>query len=196
MQHSKVNIAIFSSGSGTNAQQIIEYFKDKEGISVSLILSNKADAYVLTRAERLGVPSVVFDRSDFYENNGVLKRLQGEDIYFLVLAGFLWLVPDNLTKAFPGRILNIHPALLPKYGGKGMYGSRVHEAVKQAGEKETGITIHYVNEKYDEGQIIFQATCDLDGSDTPSSIAAKVHELEYEHYPRVILEVITKYQKM
>lgn len=196
MEQAKVNLAIFASGSGTNAQRIIEYFQSKVGTEVSLVLSNKSDAFVLTRAQSLGVPSMVFNRQDFYSSTVVIDRLKADKIDFIVLAGFLWLVPEYLTKAYPNRVLNIHPALLPNYGGKGMYGCRVHEAVKQANEKQTGITIHYVNEKYDEGQIIFQATCDLDRSDTPSLIAAKVHELEYEHYPRVIEEVITKYRKM
>ncbi len=134
----KVNIAIFASGSGTNAQRITEYFKDKEGITVSLILSNKSDAFVLTRAQELGVPTFVFNRSEFYNTSVVPEKLNEYQIDFVVLAGFLWLIPEYLTKAYPGRILNIHPALLPKYGGKGMYGGKVHEAVKEAGEEETG----------------------------------------------------------
>lgn len=190
------NIAIFASGSGTNAQRITEYFRAERGITVSLILSNKPDAFVLTRAEKFGVPTFVFNRSEFYDSSMILDKLNDHKIDFVILAGFLWLVPEYLTKAYPNRILNIHPALLPKYGGKGMYGSKVHKAVKEAGDTETGITIHYVNEKYDEGQVIFQAYCELDASDTPDSIADKVHKLEYEHFPRVIEEVITKYREL
>ncbi len=191
-----IKLAILASGSGTNAERITEYFKEKEGIEVSLILSNKPDAFVLTRAEKLNVPTLVFNRSEFYESDLVSGKLKEYEIDFIVLAGFLWLIPEYLTHAYPNCILNIHPALLPKYGGKGMYGSRVHEAVKAAEETETGITIHYVNENYDEGQIIFQATCAINPSDTPDVIASKVHELEYEHFPRVIEEVVTKSRKI
>ncbi|MEM6522495.1 MAG: phosphoribosylglycinamide formyltransferase [Bacteroidota bacterium] len=196
MKKAATRIAIFASGSGTNAQRITEYFRDKEEISASLILSNNPDAYALTRAEKLGIPSFTFDRSEFYQSSVVHDKLSEYNIDFVILAGFLWLIPEYLTSSYPNRILNIHPALLPKYGGKGMYGSKVHEAVKEAGDKETGITIHFVNEKYDEGQIIFQAKCELEPADTPDSIATKVHELEYEHYPRVIDAQITKYRKM
>lgn len=190
------NLAIFASGSGTNAQRISEYFNENEKIKVSLILSNKPEAFVLTRAEKLGIPYFVFNRSEFYHSPTVLEKLKEYAIDIIVLAGFLWLVPEYLTQAFPNRILNIHPALLPKYGGKGMYGGKVHEAVKEANEPETGITIHYVNERYDEGQIIFQGKCGLTTEDTPETIADKVHELEYEHYPRVIEEVVNIYQKI
>ncbi|MEM9855754.1 MAG: phosphoribosylglycinamide formyltransferase [Bacteroidota bacterium] len=191
-----IKLAILASGSGTNAERITEYFKEKEGIEVSLILSNKPDAFVLIRAKKLNVPTLVFNRSEFYESDLVSGKLEEYEIDFIVLAGFLWLIPEYLTHAYPNCILNIHPALLPKYGGKGMYGSRVHEAVKAAEETETGITIHYVNENYDEGQIIFQATCAINPSDTPDVIASKVHELEYEHFPRVIEEVVTKSRKI
>ena len=196
MIENPIKIAIFASGSGTNAERIVQHFNNVEGISVVLILSNKSNAFVLTRAERLKVPTFVFAKSDFYATSTVLEKLQEEAIDFIVLAGFLWLVPNNLILAFPNKIMNIHPALLPKYGGKGMYGSKVHEAVKEAGDEQTGITIHYVNEKYDEGQIIFQATCPVNQEDTPESIADKVHQLEYAHVPRVIEETITKSSKM
>jgi phosphoribosylglycinamide formyltransferase-1 len=186
----KRNIAIFASGSGTNAQRIIEYFSGNPKISVALILSNKPDAYVLVRAKNLNVPSVVFDRHSFDETDDIIKLLKKEKIDFIVLAGFLWMVPVNLILAYPGRIINIHPALLPKYGGKGMYGARVHEAVIQSGDKESGISIHYVNEKYDEGNIIFQAKCEVLQDDTPDSLAHRVHKLEYKHYPEIIEKLV------
>lgn len=183
-------IAIFASGSGTNAQNIIDYFKKVPGIEVSLVLSNRSSAYVLQRAKDLGVEAASFTREDIYETDRLADQLKKGNIDFIVLAGFLWLMPAALINAYPNRILNIHPALLPKYGGKGMYGDRVHKAVKEAGEKETGITIHYVNEQYDEGQVIFQARCIVDPADEIGRIAEKVHALEYEHYPRIIEMVI------
>jgi phosphoribosylglycinamide formyltransferase-1 len=179
-------IAIFASGSGTNAQRIIEYFKGDPSISVGIVLSNKPDAFVLERAEKAGIPTIVFDRKEFYGSERILAILQEHKITFLVLAGFLWLVPDYLLRTYSGRIVNIHPALLPKYGGKGMYGMKVHESVINSGDKESGITIHLVNEKYDEGQIVFQAHCSVESNDTPESLAQKIHALEYEHYPRII----------
>jgi phosphoribosylglycinamide formyltransferase 1 len=183
-------IAIFASGSGTNAENIIRFFRPAENIEVRLVLSNKPGAKVLERAEKLGVKSTVFTRDELYNSELILQQLLGQEINFIVLAGFLWLVPESLVKAFPGRIVNIHPALLPGYGGKGMYGARVHEAVIANGEKESGITIHYVNEKYDDGDIIFQARCPVDEYETPDSLATKIHQLEYEHYPRIIEKVI------
>jgi phosphoribosylglycinamide formyltransferase-1 len=184
------NIAIFASGSGSNAQNIAEYFLNDPEIRVSLILANKPDAYVLERAKKLGIDSVVFTRNDFYESDFVIKVLLKRQIDFIVLAGFLWFVPDYLLKAFPKRIINIHPALLPKHGGKGMYGDRVHQAVIQSGDAFTGITIHYVNDHYDEGEIIFQDSFDVLPEDTAETIAQKVHQLEYKHCPRVIGEVV------
>jgi phosphoribosylglycinamide formyltransferase-1 len=183
-------IAIFASGSGTNAQRIIEFFSGNPEITVSLVLSNKPDAYVLERAKKLKVPVVVFDRHTFKETNDIPNLLKKEGIDFIVLAGFLWLIPLNLIRTYPGRIINIHPALLPKYGGKGMYGEKVHEAVLQSRDKESGISIHYVNEKYDEGNIIFQAKCEVLPDDTPDSLAKRVHQLEYKHYPEVIEKLI------
>jgi len=183
-------IAIFASGSGTNAQRIIEYFSKTPEITVSLVLSNKPDAFVLERSKKLKVPSVVFDRHTFTETDDITNLLKKEGIDFIVLAGFLWLIPLNLIRAYPRRIINIHPALLPKYGGKGMYGERVHEAVLQSGDKESGISIHYVNEKYDEGNIIFQAKCEVLPDDTPDSLAQRIHQLEYKHYPEVIEKLI------
>lgn len=191
----KKKIAIFASGSGTNAENIASYFKDHPAFAVSLILSNRSDAFVLRRARKLGITSHVFDRQQFNETDQVLQILLEHNIDFIVLAGFLWLVPGNILKAFPDRIINIHPALLPKYGGKGMYGKRVHQAVKGSGEKVTGITIHRVNEKYDEGQIIFQATCEVVPDDTPESIAKKVHTLEYKYFPKVIEDFFGEAQK-
>jgi phosphoribosylglycinamide formyltransferase-1 len=188
----KKNIAIFASGSGTNAENIAQYFKGHAGINVSLVLSNKPDAYVLERARILGIPSVVFDRHQFYETDSVLNTLWNNSIDIIVLAGFLWLVPSNILRAYPDRIVNIHPALLPRYGGKGMYGTKVHQAVKDSGDAVTGISIHFVNERYDEGQVIFQATCPVNHDDTPESIARKVHMLEYEHFPKQIEILVTK----
>lgn len=180
------NIAIFASGSGTNAQNIVEYFINNKEINISLILSNNKNAFVLKRAEKLNIPFQAFDKSDFYKSSNVLDLLKDYSIDFIVLAGFLWLIPSKLIKEYSCKIVNIHPALLPKYGGKGMYGMKVHEAVKASGEIESGISIHYVNEKYDEGEIIFQATINVLVNDTPESIAQKIHKLEYKHFPEII----------
>ena len=190
-----IKLAIFASGSGTNAQRITEYFREHaSGISVGLILSNSPDAFVLERAKNHAVPSIVFSRSEFYETEKILLLLQEHGIDALILAGFLWLVPAYLLKAYPDRILNIHPALLPKYGGKGMYGMKVHETVIAAEEKESGISIHLVNEKYDDGHIIFQARCPVEPGDTPETLAQRIHLLEYEHYPWVIEEYLCKWR--
>jgi len=183
------HICIFASGSGTNAQNIIEYFKKTKNIEISLVLSNKREAYVLQRAQLLGVSNRFFSREDF-NNYTVLKLLEEYKIDFIVLAGFLWLIPKEFLRAYPNRIVNIHPALLPKYGGKGMYGARVHETVLENKEKESGISIHYVNEEYDKGDIIFQARCKIEQGETADSLANKVHKLEYEHYPRVIEKLV------
>jgi phosphoribosylglycinamide formyltransferase-1 len=183
---SKFRIAIFASGSGTNAEAIINYFRDHNSIEVVLLLSNNPQAYALERAKKFGIKSGVFNRAQFRESNDVLNKLGDHAITHIVLAGFLWLVPENLVAAFPSRIVNIHPALLPKYGGKGMFGSHVHEAIRAANETETGITIHVVDEHYDEGDILFQAKCEVASSDTPDSIAQKVHQLEHTHYPKEI----------
>jgi phosphoribosylglycinamide formyltransferase-1 len=179
-------IAIFASGTGTNTVRIIEYFKGHSSIGVSLVLSNREDAPVLEKAKNLGVETFAFNRGQFYETNEVVEKLQAAKIDFVVLAGFLWKVPDNLLKAFPDRIINIHPALLPKFGGKGMYGMNVHRAVKESGDAETGISIHLVNEEYDKGRMLFQARFKVLESDTPESISAKVHDLEYVNFPVVI----------
>jgi phosphoribosylglycinamide formyltransferase-1 len=183
-------LAIFASGSGTNAQAIVDYFKDRENYVVKLILSNNPDAFVLERAKNLNIPTEIFNKETFYQTQNILQILEKENIGLIVLAGFLWLIPDYLLKNYPNRIINIHPALLPKYGGKGMYGMRVHEAVIANHDVETGITIHYVNEEYDKGNIIFQAKCPIEPNDTPESIANKVHILEHEHYPKVIEKLL------
>jgi phosphoribosylglycinamide formyltransferase 1 len=183
-------IAIFASGSGTNAKNIIEHFANKDVAVIKLVLSNVKDAYVLERAKKLHVPTLVFTREEFYHSDKIQQILSDDKIDFIVLAGFLWLLPASLIKLFPNRIINIHPALLPKYGGKGMYGHHVHKAVINNHEKESGITIHYVNENYDEGSIIFQAKCPIEPSDTPDSLAERIHELEHKHFPSVIEEVL------
>ena len=181
-------IAIFASGSGSNAENIAQYFAKNENLNIECIYSNKADAFVLERAKKFAIPTFVFNRDVFYNSTKVLENLKSYNIDLIVLAGFLWLIPDNLIENF--TIINIHPALLPKYGGKGMYGHRVHEAVVANKETESGITIHYVNERYDEGQIIFQAKCPITSTDTPDDVAAKVHELEYKHFPKVIDQLL------
>jgi phosphoribosylglycinamide formyltransferase 1 len=184
-------LAIFASGSGSNAENIAEYFRDSTFAEVCLILTNNPRATVLERAARLNIPAGVFDRKIFYDTKNVLERLRSESIDFIVLAGFLWLIPPYLLKAYPHRIINIHPALLPKYGGKGMYGMRVHTEVINNKEKQSGITIHYVNECYDEGSVIFQARCDVLPGDTPEDLASRVHQLEYKHFPAVIKELVS-----
>ena len=186
----KKNIAIFASGSGSNTENIIRYFRKSEAIQVSLVLSNRSDAYVLERAHRLGVPCNVFPKEDWMAGDEILAVLQEYHIDFVVLAGFLVRVPDLLLHAYPNKIINIHPALLPKFGGKGMYGDRVHEAVVAAGEKESGITIHYINEHCDEGNTVFQTACPVLPTDSPEDVAKKVHALEYEHFPRIIERVL------
>ena len=188
----KHHIAIFVSGSGTNCENIIRYFAGHADTDVTLVVSNKADAYALVRAERLGVPTAIMPKSDFNDEAKLMSLLREHHCDFIVLAGFLLMVPDFLLRAFPRRIVNIHPSLLPKYGGKGMWGHHVHEAVKAAGETETGITVHYVSEVCDGGEIIAQFHTPLSPTDTPDDIAAKVHLLEQAHFPAVIEEVISQ----
>ncbi|WP_423128994.1 phosphoribosylglycinamide formyltransferase [Gaoshiqia sp. Z1-71] len=183
-------IAIFASGSGTNAQNIIEYFRNSRNVIVDSLWSNNEHAYALIRAERLGIETFTFGKDELYRSIEVLEALSERKVDMIVLAGFLWLVPHNLTEEF--IVINIHPALLPKYGGKGMYGNYVHEAVIKSKDKESGITIHYVNEQYDAGDIIFQAKCAVEPGDTPDTLAERVHRLEYEHYPRIIEELLLK----
>lgn len=182
-------IAILASGEGTNAERIIRYFLERRTAEVALVITNKAQAGVLKRTERLSVPSLVLTAQEI-AGGEALEALHRHAIDFVVLAGFLLKVPDTVLHDYPNKIVNIHPALLPKFGGKGMYGSRVHEAVIAAGEKESGITIHYINEHYDEGNILFQAACPVLPDDTPETLAARVHGLEYEHFPRVIEAVL------
>lgn len=179
-------IAIFASGSGTNAEEILAYFQYHPSIEVKVLLSNNPKAQALQRAERFKVKALTFNKAQFRDTYEVLAWLKDEKVTHIVLAGFMWLVPDYLIHAYPGKIINIHPALLPKFGGKGMYGKFVHEAVKAAGEVETGITIHEVNEHYDEGNIVFQATCGIEAVDSVETIAQKVQKLEHIHYPKVI----------
>lgn len=179
-------IAIFASGSGSNAENIFHYFQKNHQVIVDIFLTNNPNAKVLERADKLGVESFVFNRNVFYNSSLVLDELLSRNIDFIVLAGFMWLVPENILNHYPQKIVNIHPALLPTYGGKGMYGDFVHEAVSKAGENKTGITIHFVNSKYDEGDIIFQKAVDIIPGENPPSIAEKVHFLEYEWYPQII----------
>ena len=183
-------IAIFASGSGTNAEAIFKYFLNHPSIEVVLLLSNNPNAFALERAMKFNVPTRVFTKAQFRNSNDVLNWLREYRVTHIALAGFLWLIPKYLLQEFSDRIINIHPALLPKFGGKGMYGMKVHELVKTAAEKETGITVHLVNDQYDEGTIVFQAKCTVDSNDTPEQIASKVHQLEYAHYPRIIEEWI------
>lgn len=185
-----VKIAVFASGTGTNAAKLIAYFASSPVARVALVVCNKPGAGVLTIAENAGIPALLIEKETFYRGDAYLPKLKEAGIGFVVLAGFLWKVPQALIDAFPRRIVNIHPALLPKFGGKGMYGQYVHEAVLQAGERESGITVHYVDEQYDSGDVIFQTACPILESDTPETIAARIHQLEHQHYPRVVEEVI------
>ena len=189
------NIAIFASGSGTNAENIIRHFQGNKDVNVALVVSNKPDAYVLVRAANLHVPSLTLTREEFARGEELARLMKERGIDFIVLAGFLLRVPEALIEAYPGRIVNIHPALLPKYGGKGMYGDRVHRAVVEAGERESGITIHLIDEQYDRGTTVFQAKCPVLPEDTPDDVARKVHALEYAHYPEVIGQLLADLDK-
>ncbi len=180
------NIAIFASGSGTNAENIISFFKESKTAKVTLLLANKKDAFAIERARKNSVANLTFSSNELKNSSLVLDALELYDIDVIILAGFLLLVPTDIIEKYRGRIINIHPALLPAYGGKGMYGEKVHEAVVAARESKSGITIHQVNEKFDDGDIIFQVECSLTHEDTPESVAAKIHELEQEHFPNVI----------
>jgi phosphoribosylglycinamide formyltransferase-1 len=185
-----VSIAVFASGTGSNARRIMQHFQHSDAVQVRLVVSNKADAGVLDIAHGMGVETLIINRTSFYHSEAIIEELRKRDIRFIALAGFLWLIPAYLVQAFPRAIVNIHPALLPKFGGKGMYGAHVHEAVKQAGETETGITIHYVDEHYDEGPPVFQARCPVWPTDTASDIARRVLELEHRHFPIVIEQLL------
>jgi phosphoribosylglycinamide formyltransferase-1 len=183
------NIAIFASGAGSNTQKIIDYFKNSIKVKVALIVCNNAKAGVLHIAATEGIPVLLVEKEKFKET-GYVEEIKEYSISFIVLAGFLWKIPSVLINAFPHKIINIHPALLPAYGGKGMYGHAVHAAVIASKDKVSGITIHYVDELYDHGKIIFQTFCDIEAMDTPESLAQKIHQLEHEHYPKVIEDII------
>ena len=184
-------LAVFASGNGTNAQRLIEYFSASNEINVKLVVYNRREAYVAQRAKRLGTPAYYFKKSDF-EDGTVNRFLQSEGIDYIILAGFLLLIPQNLLESFPERIINIHPALLPNYGGKGMYGEHVHEAVIAAREKESGITVHVIDGNYDRGKTLFQARCTITPDDTPDTLAAKIHTLEQRHFPIVVEDYVRK----
>lgn len=186
----KVNVAVFVSGGGTNCENLITYFKESETVNIALVISNKADAYALVRAKRHGVPTAVVPKAELHDEQKVLQLLRDYDIQFIVLAGFLPLVPDYLINAFPRRIINLHPALLPKFGGKGMWGHHVHEAVKAAGETETGMTVHYVTPVCDGGEIIAQYHVSLSPTDTVDDIAEKEHQLEMRYFPTIVEKVL------
>jgi phosphoribosylglycinamide formyltransferase-1 len=188
----KTRIAILASGSGSNAQKILEHFKYHDQGEVVIILTNNPQSYVLQRADNFEIPSHVFTRQEFYQTDEVVKLLKSMEVDLIVLAGFLWLVPASLLKAFPNQIINIHPALLPKYGGKGMYGDNVHKAVLANGETESGITIHFVNEHFDEGETIHQAKYKIEPGDTLDSIKLKGQQLEHQHFPKVIEGLLKK----
>ncbi len=191
----KKRIAIFASGSGSNAQKLMEHFKRNKEIEIALVLTNNPDAYVLQRADSFEIPSHIFDKNEFYQTDDVLDLLKNLNIDLIVLAGFLWLIPQNILSTYPNRIINIHPALLPKYGGKGMYGDFVHQAVMAAKEMEGGITIHYVNEKYDEGEYIYQAKYRIESKDNLEMVKFKGQQLEHLHYPRIVESIIKKLKK-
>jgi len=187
-----IQVAIFASGAGSNAQQIINYFRNSSQIKIALIVSNKSDAGVLSIAQRENIPSIVIDKPTFFEKSDYIELLHSKKIAFIVLAGFLWKIPSGLLQAYPEKIINIHPSLLPKFGGKGMYGIKVHEAVKLAGDRTTGITIHLVDDQYDHGKTLFQAFIPIHSDDSPENIAKKVLELEHQHFPSVIESYILK----
>jgi len=191
MKFNTQKIVVFASGSGSNAEQIIQHFSSRPNILVAKIYVNNPQAYVLERAKRHQIESKVFDRSYFLSHQGLILDLSQENPDLIVLAGFLWKIPEMIVKAYPNKIINIHPALLPKFGGKGMFGMHVHRAVIATGESESGITIHYVNENYDEGAIIMQAKVSVASSETPESLAQKIHKLEHQHFPATIEKILT-----
>ena len=184
-----IRLAIFASGEGTNAQSFIDYFANSPQIKVSMVLSGNEKAPVLERAKKAGIPAIIINKGSFYTTDEIVNLLK-QKVDFIVLAGFMWMVPVNLIKAFEGKMVNIHPALLPKYGGKGMYGKFVHEAVIANKEEKSGITVHFVNEHYDEGKIIFQTECEVKDTDTPETLAARVHSLEHKYYPNVVEKLL------
>lgn len=186
-----IHIAIFASGNGSNAAKIIEHFKSIKDVSF-VVLSNNSNAFVIERAKRLGVEVAVFERDELYKTGSVLNFLKCKEIDLIVLAGFMWLIPADFVTTFPNQIINIHPALLPQYGGKGMYGNNVHKAVIKNKEKKSGITIHFVNEKYDEGQIIFQEKTKIEPKDTYETLVQKIQALEHQYYPLIVAELVEK----
>jgi phosphoribosylglycinamide formyltransferase-1 len=188
----KKRIAIFASGSGSNAQKIMEHFKRSAVAEVALILTNNPEAYVLQRADNFEIPSHVFDRQEFYHTDDVIRLLKNLQVDLIVLAGFLWLIPQSLLQAFPNKIINIHPSLLPKYGGKGMYGDRVHNAILAAREDESGITIHFVNEEFDEGEVIHQSRFKIEADDDLEMVKFKGQQLEHAHFAKVIESLLKK----
>jgi len=189
-----INVAIFASGAGSNAQKLIDYFCNHSNIKIALIVCNKPGAGVLTIADKEHIPYILIEKEKFFRGNAYVDELKQYNIQFIVLAGFLWKIPSLLVSAFPQRIINIHPALLPSYGGKGMYGRFVHEAVIAANDKESGISIHYVDELYDHGQLIFQARCTIEPGETADTLAQKIHALEHEHYPLIVEKAIHELQ--
>ena len=183
------NLAVFASGSGSNAENFMQCFSNSD-IKITRIFCNNSQAGVIEHAKNFNIPVHIFDRNEFYDTNSVLKTLKNDSTDYIILAGFLWLIPHYLIQAFEKKIINIHPALLPKYGGKGMYGKKVHEAVIANKETQSGITIHLVDEIYDNGKILFQAFCSIQENDTPEILANKIHDLEYEYFPKVIRDYI------
>jgi formyltetrahydrofolate-dependent phosphoribosylglycinamide formyltransferase len=190
--NSVTNIAIFASGAGSNTQKIIDHFRKSTTVKIKLIVCNKPGAGILKIAENEHIPVILLQKEAFFSQNSCINELKSADVHFIVLAGFLWKIPSSLIQAYTGRIINIHPALLPKYGGKGMYGHHVHQAVITAGDEESGITIHYVDEEYDHGATILQARCPVLSADTAESLALRIHQLEHEHYPKVIERLLDK----
>lgn len=185
-------IILFASGSGSNVENIVNYFKFRKDVTISCVLTNKSDAKVIERCNRLQINALFFNKQAFSKSDFILNLLQSINPELIVLAGFLWKIPESITNAFPNKLINIHPALLPKYGGKGMYGMHVHNAVLDNKEQETGITIHYVNANYDEGAVIQQVKTSIDPTDSVEDIASKVHQLEYEYFPKVIDDLLSK----
>ena len=190
--HLKKRIAIFASGSGSNAQKIMEHFKKHNDAEVAIVLSNNPDAFVLQRADNFEIPTHIFNKHEFYQSEAVVTLLKSLEVDLIVLAGFLWLIPENLLRAFPNKIINIHPALLPKYGGKGMYGDKVHKSILENAEEESGITIHFVNECFDEGEIIHQSRFRIEKGDDLEMIKFKGQQLEHLHYPKIIEQLIKR----
>jgi len=192
MSYQSKNIAIFASGNGTNAENLITYFQKNSVGKVVAVLTNRQDAGIIQRAEKLNIPCKIFDKAQFYQSEEILHYLKNLHIDWIVLAGFLWKIPTEIIRTFPRHIVNIHPALLPGFGGKGMYGKHVHEAVIRSGEKESGITIHLVNEQYDQGEIIFQSKLTIEKNETPETLAEKIHQLEYNYFPVIMKQLILK----